>query len=152
LPSIEVLLAEPPLEAALARLPRAVVVESARAEVAAERERVRRGAKFRLTNVELAVRAADRAESALEPQLKLLLNATCVVLHTNLGRAPLPLAAQRSVAEIARGYSSLELDLESGRRGDRGVGIERWLMRLTGAQAALAVNNGAGAVLLVLSA
>ena len=152
LPSIETLLGEPPLEAALARLPRAIVVESARAEVAAERERVRRGAKFRLTNVELAVRAADRADLALQPQLKRVLNATGVVLHTNLGRAPLPLVAQRAVAEIARGYSSLELDLETGKRGDRGIGVERWLIRLTGAEAALAVNNGAGAVLLVLSA
>jgi L-seryl-tRNA(Ser) seleniumtransferase len=81
-----------------------------------------------------------------------VLNATGVVLHTNLGRAPLPEAARRALDEAARGYSSLEYDLESGQRGERGIGVERWLTRLTGAEAAHVVNNGAAAVLVSLAA
>jgi L-seryl-tRNA(Ser) seleniumtransferase len=80
------------------------------------------------------------------------LNATGIVLHTNLGRAPLAGPARRAVAEVAEGYSSLEYDLAEGRRGDRGLGPERWLTRLTGAEAALVVNNGAAAILLALAA
>ena len=162
LPSIDSLLGEPALQEALARLPRALVVEAAREEVEAERARMKRrpaasrGAPSRGAasgdSISLAERAAARAAAEALPRLRRVLNATGVVLHTNLGRSPLPLAAQRAVGEIARGYSSLEIDLESGLRGERGLGIERWLTRLTGAEAALAVNNGAGAVLLALSA
>ena len=152
LPSIEALLGEPALASALSRLPRSLVVEAAREAVAEERDRLKSSRSAPRTLDELARRAAARAESASRPQLRRVLNATGVVLHTNLGRAPLSISARRAVAEIARGYSSLELDLETGKRGDRGTGIERWLTRLTGAEAALAVNNGAGAVLLTLSA
>ncbi len=81
-----------------------------------------------------------------------MLNATGVVLHTNLGRAPLSSAARAALDDVARGYSSLEFDLDSGKRGERGAGVERWLTRLTGAEAALAVNNGAAALLVTLSA
>ena len=81
-----------------------------------------------------------------------MLNATGVVLHTNLGRAPLPAAALQALEAVARGYSSLEYDLVTGRRGERGAGVERWLKRLTGAEAAHVVNNGAAAVLVSLSA
>ncbi|HTM56877.1 MAG TPA: L-seryl-tRNA(Sec) selenium transferase [Candidatus Udaeobacter sp.] len=152
LPSIEVLLGEPALADALSRLPRSLVVEAAREAVAEERDRLKGSRAVPRTIDDLARRAAAGAESSARPQLRRVLNATGVVLHTNLGRAPLPISARRAVAEIARGYSSLELDLETGRRGDRGLGIERWLTRLTGAEAALAVNNGAAAVLLTLSA
>jgi L-seryl-tRNA(Ser) seleniumtransferase len=81
-----------------------------------------------------------------------VLNATGIVLHTNLGRAPLSEEARRAVAEVAAGYSALEYDLAAGRRGERGTGCERWLVRLTGAPAATVVNNGAGALLVTLSA
>lgn len=81
-----------------------------------------------------------------------VLNATGIVLHTNLGRAPLAEAARRAVNDVAAGYCSLEFDLEAGRRGDRGLGVERRLLRLTGAEAAAVVNNGAAAVLLALTA
>jgi L-seryl-tRNA(Ser) seleniumtransferase len=85
------------------------------------------------------------------PALRRVLNATGIVLHTNLGRAPLSDAARAAVDEVARGYSTLEFDLETGRRGERGSGVERWLTRLTGAEAAAVVNNGAAALLLALS-
>ncbi len=86
------------------------------------------------------------------PSLCPVLNATGVVLHTNLGRAPLSQASLDSVHQAALGYSNLEFDLDSGRRGSRLVHAEELLKQLTGAQAALVVNNNAAAVLLVLTA
>ena len=85
------------------------------------------------------------------PSLRPVINATGVVIHTNLGRAPLSRRARQSMEYVARGYSSLEYDLEEGRRGSRYVHAEALLKRLTGAEAALVVNNNAGAVLLILS-
>lgn len=87
-----------------------------------------------------------------EPSLRPVLNATGVIVHTNLGRAPLPAAARESVARAAQGYSNLELDLRLGQRGSRQAHVESLLCELTGAGAALAVNNGAAAVLLAAAA
>lgn len=87
----------------------------------------------------------------LQPSLRPVINATGVVIHTNLGRAPLSRRARQSMEYAARGYSNLEYDLEEGHRGSRYVHAEALLRRLTGAEAALVVNNNAGAVLLILS-
>ena len=81
-----------------------------------------------------------------------MLNATGVIVHTNLGRAPLPSSALERVAEVGRGYSNLELDLDAGERGSRQEHVADSLRRLTGAEAALVVNNNAAAVLLALAA
>jgi L-seryl-tRNA(Ser) seleniumtransferase len=81
-----------------------------------------------------------------------VLNATGIIVHTNLGRAPLSTAARDALAATAEGYSNLELDLDSGERGSRQTHVEPLLCELTGAQAALAVNNGAAAVLLAAAA
>ncbi|MBI1799632.1 MAG: L-seryl-tRNA(Sec) selenium transferase [Candidatus Eisenbacteria bacterium] len=151
LPAVEALLGHAALARALERLPRPVVVEAVRAELADARARLTREGGAAPDPAALAAQAARRAEQAARPQLRRVLNATGVVLHTNLGRAPLAEVARRAVSDVARGYSSLEFDLDSGRRGERGLGVERWLTLLTGAEAALAVNNGAGAVLLALS-
>ena len=86
------------------------------------------------------------------PSLKPVINATGVILHTNLGRAPLSRAAIQAIQEVSLGYSNLEFDLTKGQRGSRLVHAESLLKRLTGAEAALVVNNNAAAVLLVLSA
>ena len=101
-------------------------------------------------------RAGDRlradAETRARTRLRRAINATGIVLHTNLGRAPLPRAALEAVLEVGAGYSNLEFDLEAGRRGARTQGVEPLLAELTGAAAGLAVNNAAAAVLLALGA
>lgn len=153
LPSVDRLLQQDALAGVLRELPRALVVEAARAELAAARDAMKRSARAAAPAADaIAERAARRARTSARPQLVRVLNATGIVLHTNLGRAPLAESARRAVAEVAAGYSSLEYDLDSGTRGDRGAGIERWLTRLTGADAAFAVNNGAAAVMVTLSA
>ena len=96
--------------------------------------------------------AAERLGAALAPSLTAVINATGVIVHTNLGRAPLAPAAIARVGEVARGYSNLEYDLTAGRRGSRAVHASALLARLTGAEAAVVVNNNAAAVLLVLAA
>jgi L-seryl-tRNA(Ser) seleniumtransferase len=97
----------------------------------------------------------DRARSHLEawtqPTLAPVINASGVILHTNLGRAVLSPAAMQAVQQAGQGYSTLEYDLEEGRRGSRSVHGEALLTRLTGAEAALVVNNNAAAVLLALT-
>jgi L-seryl-tRNA(Ser) seleniumtransferase len=98
---------------------------------------------------------AHRSREILENQgqtLRAVINATGILLHTGLGRAPLAEEAIAAVAAVAGGYCSLELDLEAGTRGSRTVGIRRLLCELTGAEAATAVNNNAGATVLALRA
>jgi L-seryl-tRNA(Ser) seleniumtransferase len=153
LPAVETLLQHETLVPTLAKVPRPLVVEAVRAALAQARARLRAARPGVAPTADaLALEAAARAEALVRPQLVRVLNATGIVLHTNLGRAPLAEEARRAVAEVAAGYCSLEYDLVAGRRGERGTGVERWLTRLTGAEAAAVMNNGAGALLVVLSA
>jgi len=122
-----------------------LAVSVARAELAARREELLAGAT---DDVDLGARARDR----LRPQLRRVLNATGVLIHTNLGRAPLSAAAQAAVVRAAAGYSNLELDLAGGGRGSRQEHVESLLCELTGADAGIAVNNCAAAVLLAVAA
>jgi len=92
-----------------------------------------------------------RAEKMLAPNMKKIVNATGTVLHTNLGRAPISKKHMEHIAEIATGYSNLEYDLEAGKRGERYAHFEELLCKITGAEAAMAVNNNAAAVMLILS-
>jgi L-seryl-tRNA(Ser) seleniumtransferase len=117
----------------------------ARAELADRRAELMGG---QADDVDLVARARER----LRPSLRRVLNATGVVVHTNLGRAPLAPSARAAVAAAAAGYSNLELDLATGERGSRHAHVEGLLREVTGAQAALAVNNCAAAVLLAAAA
>jgi L-seryl-tRNA(Ser) seleniumtransferase len=94
----------------------------------------------------------ERARAHLRPSLRRVINATGVVVHTNLGRAPLPAAARDAVAAATLGYSNLELDLDTGERGSRHAHVAGLLRELTGADDAIVVNNGAAAVLLAAAA
>src|SRR6187455_1825261 len=95
---------------------------------------------------------AERLQDELRPRLRRVINATGVIVHTNLGRAPLPEAALDRVHEIGRGYSNLEYDVAAGGRGSRQAHVAGILRRLTGAEASLVVNNNAAAVMLALAA
>ncbi len=123
-------------------------VEAARAVLARAREEIRAGAD----PGDLAARVREELATARRPRLRRVLNATGVIVHTNLGRAPLAEAAIERVIEVARGYSNLEYDLTAGTRGSRQDHVADLLRRLTGAEAVLVVNNNAAAVLLALAA
>jgi L-seryl-tRNA(Ser) seleniumtransferase len=103
-------------------------------------------------DVSLLQRARGHLAALSSPSLRHVINATGVIVHTNLGRAPLADSAREAVARAAAGYCNLELDLESGTRGSRHAHVEGLLSELTGAPAGLVVNNGAGAVLLAAAA
>lgn len=154
LPSIDRLLGTPPLSDLAGRHAHAQLRAAAQAAVDDLRRRLLTGEEPPpATTPEAVARLAAEYLRALEtPSLRRVLNLTGTVLHTNLGRAPLAESALRAVAEVSRGYSTLEYDLGEGKRGERHVHVEELLCRLTGAEAALAVNNNAGAVLLALAA
>src|SRR4051794_6962949 len=144
----------PSVERLASRLPQAphhLAVAAARETIDAARQAVLGGGPV-LSEEELAVAAAERLARLTEPSLRRVVNATGVVLHTNFGRAPLAPAAVARVSEVAAGYSNLEYDLESGARGSRGAHVDGLLRDLSGAEAALAVNNNAAAVMLALAA
>ncbi|MEX0673241.1 MAG: L-seryl-tRNA(Sec) selenium transferase [Gaiellaceae bacterium] len=125
-----------------------LAVDAARRVLAQAREEIRAGAD----PGDLGERLQAELARVRRPRLRRVLNATGVIVHTNLGRAPLPEAALERVAETARGYSNLEYDLTAGTRGSRQDHCADVLRRLTGAESALVVNNNAGAVLLALAA
>jgi L-seryl-tRNA(Ser) seleniumtransferase len=144
LPSVDRLLSDDSLAAA----PRALAVEAARAALERARQAIAAGGHPGDV-AELARAELDRLQA---PSLRRVLNATGVIVHTNLGRAPLAASALARVSEVGASYSNLELDLESGARGSRQAHVVELLRRLTGAEAALVVNNNAAAVLLAVSA
>ena len=161
LPSVE------HVSARLADVPKPIAVRAAREAIAAARDRIleegaaaeqARDRHADATEADSALAAAVEAharalaEGAMRPGLRRVLNATGVIVHTNLGRAPLAEAAVRAAAEAGAGYSNLEYDLDRGGRCSRQAHVEELLGELTGAQAALVVNNCAAAVLLAATA
>lgn len=106
----------------------------------------------RLCPENIAAVAAQNCRKLLQPSLRKVINATGTLLHTNLGRAPLSSQSLRAINAVAAGYSNLEFELDSGCRGERFSHVESLLTQLTGAEAALVVNNNSGAVLLALTA
>src|SRR5712671_2037339 len=152
LPSVDEVLARPAVRALEVRMGRAAVKAAVRQAVAAARERILSGAAKGPGELVPDQEVLSRAQREAAPRLRRVINATGVVLHTNLGRAPLHPDAIARVVEVASGYSNLELDLETGRRGHRSAAVEPLLCELFGAEAAHAVNNCAGATLLALAA
>lgn len=133
-------------------LPEWALVEAARAVVSDERERVRINEGGVVAGLDaLAARARSRAEALAAPHPRRVVNATGVVLHTNLGRAPLSTEAAAAAGASGATYTDLEFDLASGGRGDRQAAVAAKLARLGGSEAALVVNNNAAAVLLALN-
>src|SRR2546422_2821362 len=118
-------------------------IESARLAIA--------GGSETPTEDQLVESVLGLAAAVFEPSLRPVINATGVIIHTNLGRAPLSDEAIEAMASVSRGYSNLEFDLQAGERGSRYTHLESALTRLTGAEAAIAVNNNASALLLTLS-
>jgi L-seryl-tRNA(Ser) seleniumtransferase len=127
------------------------LTDALRAALASARERIGEGGPAADAG-ELLARAAALLDERAAPGLCPVINATGIVIHTNLGRAPLAGEAIAAVGEVARGYCNLEFDLIEGSRGSRTAAIEPLLAEVTGAQAGLPVNNGAAAILLALSA
>jgi len=152
LPKTDDVLARPELGDALAQMPRAVVLDAVREAIDDARDRILRGESVHLDAEQAACAAAGRAVLAWRPSLRRVINATGIIVHTNLGRSVLSDKATQAVVEAASHYSTLEYDVESGERGSRHSHCEQLLCRLTGAEAAMAVNNNAAAVMIGLAA
>ena len=152
IPSIEQLRQREAMRALEARYGRAALVDALRAEAAAIRDQASagHGPADVVEAIERAVPA--RLASSEAASLRAVINATGVIVHTNLGRAPLARVATERVAALASGYTNLEYDLSAGARGCRDVHAERLLCRITGAAAALVVNNNAAGAMLALAA
>jgi L-seryl-tRNA(Ser) seleniumtransferase len=150
LPSVDKLLGEDTTQQLVDAYGHDQTVDALRATLDAVRDEVRAGADVPDVAA-LTARADAYLQVRLTPTLRRVINATGVIIHTNLGRAPLSAAAQAAMETVARGYSTLEYDLQAGQRGHRTLHAEQLLCELTGAESALVVNNNAGAVLLALN-
>ena len=148
LPSVTALLESEGVRPLLKRAPRGVVVDAIRRAIEAARSAPDSAPR---TDHDWAHAVASSVEQSLRPSLRRVINGTGVVLHTNLGRAPLPKAAIDAIARVAAGFSNLEFDIERGERGSRYSHCTALLQELTGAEDALVVNNCAAALVLVLN-
>ncbi|MGH3044396.1 MAG: L-seryl-tRNA(Sec) selenium transferase, partial [Gaiellaceae bacterium] len=147
LPSVDELLGRDELAALAESHGRPLVLAAARSALERAREDVRAG----FPAGDLVARTVSELETRLAPRLRRVLNATGVVVHTNLGRAPLAESALARVQEVGAGYSNLEYDVAAGARGSRQDHVAAVLRELTGAEAALVVNNNAAALVLALN-
>jgi L-seryl-tRNA(Ser) seleniumtransferase len=147
LPAVDAVLRSAEGAALIARHGRSLVTEAVRDALALHRQR-----RAPASVAEIVQAGAAALAELTRPSQRRVFNLTGTVLHTNLGRAPLPEEAIAAAAEAMRSPTNLEYDIDSGRRGERDDHIARWLTRLTGAEAALAVNNNAGALVLALNA
>lgn len=152
LPSVDALLRQPAIDTLLAEFARDEIVRCVRAVLDDRRAQIVAGRPVALDTGSLALDVRQRLHERRRPNLRPVINATGVVLHTGLGRAPLAEEAIEAIADVARGYSNLEYDLAAGRRGDRHAHVRELLCELTGAEDALVVNNNAAATMLALHA
>ncbi len=154
LPSVNELLETPPLQGLVDRVSHNVVVSGIRNFLGNLRNDLQSAAAdIKVPNpVDLAERIANWISSEDQPSLRAVINATGILLHTGLGRAPLAEDAVKAICEVAQGYASVEVDLNSGERSQRVAAVEKLLKELTGAEAAAIVNNNAAATLITLTA
>ncbi|MEW5722556.1 MAG: L-seryl-tRNA(Sec) selenium transferase [Thermodesulfobacteriota bacterium] len=156
LPKVDQLLEEPQIKELLGTMPRALVLKAVRESLEELRARILSGDPSvdaaKLSPPLLATDMATAAAAFNRPNLRRVVNGTGVIIHTNLGRSLMAEEAVEAIRNAARHYSNLEFDLAAGRRGSRYVHVEGLLRDLTGAEAALVVNNNAAAVLLALEA
>jgi L-seryl-tRNA(Ser) seleniumtransferase len=154
LPAVNDVLAAEPLHALAGEHGQERVTEAVREELEALRQQLKEGGPLNgeVDARAVAERAAGRLRRQGEPRLRPVINATGIVLHTNLGRAPAAEEAARAAYAAARGYLNLELDLASGKRSARQDAVREWVCRLTGAESATAVNNNAAATVITLRA
>jgi L-seryl-tRNA(Ser) seleniumtransferase len=158
IPSVDEVLNQPKVVSLLSSIPRSLVLEAVREAIAHIRDEITAGnlkelrdGNFRdLLTGQVVDRTVQKAQKVNRPNLRRVLNLTGVVLHTNLGRAVLAESAIQAINNAASGYTNLELDLNTGKRGSRYAPVENLLTCLTGAEAAMVVNNNAAAVLLAL--
>jgi len=149
LPSVEAVLAD--LNDIIHTYDRSWIVDLVRGQLKTARELIKSGDQ-NIKGHDIADGVRDSVKSLTQPVPRQIINATGVVIHTNLGRSPLSEESIESVKQAAIGYSDLELDLSSGRRGSRQAHVQKLLTQLTGAEASLVVNNNASAILLGLTA
>jgi len=151
IPAVDELLNRQSLRELEGRVGRRLVVEITRQVLQSLREEISTGSVMRVSAEWLEEEILKEAETVTEPSLQPVINATGVILHTNLGRAPLAPEALAHLVQAAAGYSNLEYDLERGERGQRDVHTDRLFTRLLGAERSLVVNNNAAAVFLALN-
>ena len=151
LPGVDHILTLAETDDRFARIPRSLVLESVRRAIDNTRTKILEDRPVTINDEAIIKQAALLAAQKMKNRLTPLINATGVVLHTNLGRALLCRDALDNIMAVASAYSNLELNLVTGKRGIRYAAIEELICELTGAQAAMAVNNNAGAVLLALN-
>ena len=132
-------------------IPRSVILDSARSALEKIRKDILTDIETSITDETILMKMQHLAEEKIRPRLVNVINATGVVLHTNLGRALLCEDALKNISAVAQSYSNLELKIETGKRGIRYEAVDELICELTGAQSAIAVNNNAGAVLLALN-
>jgi len=150
LPSVDRLISDKRIKRLREIYPHDLIVDLARQQLEQDRLAITKG-KLCPSLDEIIDSVCSRAQALAQPSLRPVINASGVILHTNLGRAPLSKEALAAMAQVATGFCNLEFDLDSGTRGSRDVHIEGLLCQLTGAEAALVVNNNASAVLLALT-
>ena len=154
IPKVDVLLEDMKIKEAIETFDRDTVMDAIREEIDSVRTLIREcdeEEKIRNEIEGLVLHIVQRVKKMHTPDMRPVINGTGTILHTNLGRAPISKEHLARIAEVACGYSNLEYDLEAGKRGERYSHFEKLLCKITGAEAAMAVNNNASAVMLILS-
>jgi L-seryl-tRNA(Ser) seleniumtransferase len=151
LPSVEKILESEKLKGKIQKYSHPLVSESARETLLSIREQIKKNPQD-ISFDQIIEKVSQTVEEKTSDLLQPVINATGVILHTNLGRAPLDEETLSHIVEISKNYNNLEFDLKAGKRSNRGLFLEKLLCQLTSAESALGVNNNAGAVLLILTA